>query len=94
MSTSKTERNEFEFVRLENRLSIQHQRYSAAIFFLLISLGVNGFLLLKNHSVDKQARFWRSLERACVMRYGEVPDSYKFNRKGEFLERLRYDEPL
>jgi hypothetical protein len=94
MSTRKTGRTEFEFVQLENKLSLKHQKYSAAIFFLLISLGVNGFLLLKNHSIDKQARFWRSWKNACVERYGEVPQNYLFNSKGEFRERLRYDEPL
>jgi len=94
MSTRKTERTELEFVQLENRLLLKHQKYSAAIFFLLISLGVNGFLLLKKHSIDKEARFWRSWKNACVERYGEVPQNYLFNSKGKFRESLRYDEPL
>ena len=67
---------------------------SAISLWGLISIPVIGVLLLKIHTVDKEARFWRSLNNACVERYGEVPQNYIFNSKGEFRESLRYDEPL
>ena len=73
---------------------IQNGINSAIGLWALLSLPIIGFLLLKNHSLDKEARFWRSWKNACVERYGEVPQNYLFNSKGEFRESLRYDEPL